>query len=126
MGIEAAYSTVIVLEVGGRIGLAEVVVWEEMLLVSKSIPLIPVQCKGVSVQTKSILNVDCVLKNVVWVNRVLAVYPGGNVVSPMRNIFSVNHFPLLGPFGVMDDPLPVDHSGIIPITLKWDNLQGKV
>lgn len=122
MSIEAAYSSVIIFEVGGRIGLAEVVFWEEMLLVSKSIPLIPVQCEGVFVQTKSILNVNCVLKNVVWVYRVLAVYPGGNVVSPLRNIFSVNHFALLGPFGVMDDPLPVDHGGIVPISLKWDNL----
>ena len=126
MGIEAAYSTVVILEIGGRIGFTEVVVWEEMLLVSKSIPLIPVQCEGVSVQTKSILNVNCVLKNVVWVNRVLAVYPGGDVVSPLRNIFSLNHFALLGPFGVMDDPLPVDHGGIIPITLKRYNLQRKV
>ena len=49
MGIEAADSTVVVLKVGGRIGLAVVVIREEVLLVSKSIPLIPVQSEGVFV-----------------------------------------------------------------------------
>jgi hypothetical protein len=80
-----------------------------MWLVSKCVPLVPVQGEGIFVKSKSILNINCVLEDVIWVNWVLTVDPHRYVVSPVRYILSVNHFSLLSPLSVWKNPISVYH-----------------
>jgi len=52
----------------------------------------------------------------------MSVDPCSDIVSPLRNVNSIFHFSMLGPQRVWQNPVPVDHSGIKPVSFKWNNL----
>ena len=69
-------------------------------LVTKGVPLVPMQSKRIVFEPKSLFNVDGVLKDIIWVNWVLAVHPSCDVVRPVWNILPVDHGALLSPLSI--------------------------
>jgi len=127
VSVESAYSSQWFVKIKVRRGIFAMIVLREWnLLVSKSVPLVPMQSKRIFIKPQSILNVDGVLKNIVWVNWVLAVYPCCDVVRPLRNIFPVNHGPLLSPLSIWKDPVSINACGIVPVSLKWNDSQREI